>query len=114
MSAPAAFTWSGYMAFTVPAVPTGMKAGVRTTPRGIRISPVRAAPSVFATVKVKVSVIRASAGVAPCHQRVMPGLGPGIHDFSRSAKAWMAGPRPAMTGLHQASPLNSKLASPYE
>ena len=40
MSAPAAFTWSGYIAFTVPAVPTGMKAGVRTTPRGVRISPV--------------------------------------------------------------------------
>ena len=34
----------GYIAFTVPAVPTGMKAGVRTTPRGMRISPVRAEP----------------------------------------------------------------------
>ncbi len=30
------------MAFTVAAVPTGMKAGVRMTPRGIAISPVRA------------------------------------------------------------------------
>ena len=45
------------MALTVPAVPTGMKAGVRMTPRGMRISPVRAAPSVAVTVKVKVSVM---------------------------------------------------------
>src|SRR5215207_8404386 len=58
MSAPAALTWSGYIAFTVPAVPTGMKAGVRTTPRGMRISPVRASPSVLATPKVKRSVKR--------------------------------------------------------
>ena len=43
------------MALTVAPVPTGMKAGVRITPRGIRISPTRAAPSVFVTVKVKVS-----------------------------------------------------------
>ena len=56
-SAPSALTWSGYMALTVPAVPTGMKAGVRMTPRGMRISPVRAAPSVGVTVKVKVSVM---------------------------------------------------------
>src|SRR5918993_2001929 len=45
------------MAFTVAAVPTGIKAGVRITPRGIRISPVRAAPSVLLTLKVKVSVV---------------------------------------------------------
>src|SRR5215211_2393616 len=35
-----------------------MKAGVRTTPRGMRISPVRARPSVLATAKVKRSVKR--------------------------------------------------------
>ena len=35
----------GYIALTVPPVPTGMKAGVRTTPRGIEISPRRAEPS---------------------------------------------------------------------
>jgi len=34
------------MALTVPAVPTGMKAGVRTVPRGMVISPRRALPSV--------------------------------------------------------------------
>jgi hypothetical protein len=33
------------MAFTVAAVPTGMKAGVRMMPRGIEIAPVRATPS---------------------------------------------------------------------
>jgi hypothetical protein len=33
------------MAFTVAAVPTGMKAGVRILPRGREMDPVRAAPS---------------------------------------------------------------------
>ena len=45
MSAPLAFTSSGNMALTVAPVPTGMKAGVRTMPRGVVIAPVRAAPS---------------------------------------------------------------------
>ena len=35
------------------AVPTGMKAGVRTTPRGVTIAPLRAAPSRAFTVRVK-------------------------------------------------------------
>ena len=48
MSAPAARTSSGRIAFTVAAVPTGMKAGVRISPRSILIVPVRAAPSVAA------------------------------------------------------------------
>ena len=39
MSAPSAFTWSMYIALTVPAVPTGMKAGVRIVPRGRGIRP---------------------------------------------------------------------------
>jgi hypothetical protein len=47
------------MALTVAAVPTGMNAGVRITPRGMRISPLRAAPSVPVRVKVKLSVIAA-------------------------------------------------------
>src|SRR3990172_4770157 len=46
MSAPAARTCSGSIALTVAAVPTGMKAGVRILPRGVSISPRRAAPSV--------------------------------------------------------------------
>src|SRR4051812_6053439 len=45
MSAPVARTLSGSIAFTVPAVPTGMKAGVRISPRGVASTPVRAAPS---------------------------------------------------------------------
>ena len=43
MSVPSVATSPGYIAFTVAAVPTGMKAGVRMTPRGVTISPVRAA-----------------------------------------------------------------------
>ena len=41
-----AATWSTVSALTVPAVPTGMKAGVRMSPRGVCSTPVRAAPSV--------------------------------------------------------------------
>jgi hypothetical protein len=53
MSAPDERTSSGFIAFTVAAVPTGMKAGVRISPRAIAIVPVRAAPSVAAIVKEK-------------------------------------------------------------
>src|ERR1700748_862536 len=51
MSAPSSLTWSAYIAFTVPAVPTGMKAGVRTAPRPSCSAPVRAAPSWACTEK---------------------------------------------------------------
>ena len=40
-----AHSWTN-IALTVAAVPTGMKAGVRIVPRGVVISPLRAAPSV--------------------------------------------------------------------
>jgi hypothetical protein len=45
------------MAFTVAAVPTGMKAGVRISPRGVEMVPVRARPSVAARAKEKRSVM---------------------------------------------------------
>ena len=51
-SAPVAATCSTVSALTVPAVPTGMKAGVRISPRGVASTPVRAAPSVPSTVKL--------------------------------------------------------------
>src|SRR4051794_36773697 len=53
MSAPDARTSSGRIALTVAAVPTGMNAGVRISPRGIAMMPVRAAPSVAEIVKAK-------------------------------------------------------------
>ena len=46
MSAPVARTLSGFIALTVAAVPTGMNAGVRISPRCMVMVPVRAAPSV--------------------------------------------------------------------
>src|SRR3546814_17990358 len=46
MSAPEARTSFGFIALPVAAVPTGMKAGVRISPRFLEIRPVRAAPSV--------------------------------------------------------------------
>ena len=53
MSAPDARTSSGFIALTVAAVPTGMNAGVRISPRCIAIAPVRAAPSVAEMEKEK-------------------------------------------------------------
>ena len=53
MSAPDARTSSGRIALTVAAVPTGMKAGVRISPRSIAIVPARAAPSVALMLKEK-------------------------------------------------------------
>ncbi|GGL65787.1 hypothetical protein GCM10011392_20540 [Wenxinia marina] len=57
ISAPVAATLSGSIAFTVAAVPTGMKAGVRIVPRGVEMAPVRAAPSVACRAKEKRSVM---------------------------------------------------------
>ena len=57
MSAPVARTSAGRMALTVPAVPTGMKAGVRISPRSMEMVPVRALPSVAAILNVNRAVI---------------------------------------------------------
>ena len=53
MSAPLARTSSGRIALTVAAVPTGMKAGVRISPRAIAMTPARAAPSAAQIEKAK-------------------------------------------------------------
>src|SRR6478736_3404548 len=65
MSAPLARTSSGRIALTVAAVPTGMNAGVRISPRCIAIVPVRAAPSVAAMVKAKRVTEALLAGANP-------------------------------------------------
>ena len=44
--APASSSVRTVIAFTAPWVPTGMKAGVSTSPCGVDITPARAAPSV--------------------------------------------------------------------
>jgi hypothetical protein len=53
MSASLARTSSGRIALTVAAVPTGMNAGVRISPRCMAMVPVRAEPSVAAIEKEK-------------------------------------------------------------
>src|ERR1041384_1304627 len=58
MSAPVARTAAGCTPFTVACVPIGMKAGVRTAPCAVTISPARAAPSVASSVKPKSGAIR--------------------------------------------------------
>src|ERR1700745_4324074 len=65
MSAPKARTSSGVTPFTAAWVPTGMKAGVRTAPCGVVISPRRAAPSVLLSWNEKEGDI----GVARRHSR---------------------------------------------
>src|SRR5450756_905092 len=57
MSAPRPRTCSGVSAFTAPCVPTGMKAGVRTSPCGVPIVPTLAAqPGSFAILVNSMSV----------------------------------------------------------
>jgi hypothetical protein len=51
ISAPASRTSRQCKPFIAPAVPTGMKAGVRTTPWGVTMRPVRAEPSVASNSK---------------------------------------------------------------
>ena len=65
MSAPVARTSCGFIALTVAAVPTGMKAGVRISPRRIWMVPVRALPSVAWIVKAK-RVMRVSGRAERC------------------------------------------------
>src|SRR5437762_13047016 len=61
MSAPLLSTSSGRIALTVAAVPTGMNAGVRISPRCMAMTPVRAAPSVAEIEKAK----RITGGAMP-------------------------------------------------
>ena len=51
ISAPAPRVSSGDSALTAACVPTGMNAGVRTSPCGVASTPARAAPSVAVTLK---------------------------------------------------------------
>lgn len=84
MSAPVARTSAGFIAFTVAAVPTGMKAGVRISPRRMEIVPVRALPSVAAIEKWK----RGAVIVEPIDAR------------PRTAKACAAWEARADRGMH--------------
>jgi hypothetical protein len=68
MSAPVARTLSGFIALTVAAVPTGMNAGVRISPRRIRMRPVRALPSVPWSSKAKRGLVMVRAPSASCPQ----------------------------------------------
>src|SRR6266508_1982356 len=60
MSAPSSTTSRWSMALTAPCVPTGMNAGVCTTPWGVVNSPRRASPSVARSVNVKVKALTIS------------------------------------------------------
>ena len=62
ISAPLDLTSSGNIAFTVAPVPTGMKAGVRTMPRGVVMAPVRATPSCAFSANEKSSLMAEAPG----------------------------------------------------
>src|SRR6187399_719130 len=70
MSAPVARTLSGFIALTVAAVPTGMNAGVRISPRRMAMRPVRAFPSLASMEKAK-------RGASEAIDEREPGLGVG-------------------------------------
>ena len=55
ISAPSECSSSGSTDFTVAFVPTGMKAGVRTSPCAVRSTPARAAPSRAVTVNASLT-----------------------------------------------------------
>jgi len=63
-SAPVAATLSGSIAFTVAAVPTGIKAGVRISPRGVDIRPLRALRSVALREKENLLLIATAIAVS--------------------------------------------------
>src|SRR3546814_20696807 len=69
MAASVARTSAGRIAFTVAAVPTGMKAGVRISPRIMRMTPVRAAPSVAASRNANLSVMVRAYGRSGAESR---------------------------------------------
>ncbi len=62
IAAPSARSSSGSTDFTVAFVPTGMKAGVGTSPCAVRRIPARAAPSVAVTVKTSLTAASVARG----------------------------------------------------
>src|SRR6185312_5752990 len=88
ISAPLARTSSGRIALTVAAVPTGMNAGVRISPRCMAITPVRAAPSVAEIENAKRVTRRGPSGhldapLGPARDRPMAVSAP---DVGRAAR----------------------------
>src|SRR5213076_1902435 len=62
ISAPSARTSSGSSILTVAFVPTGMNAGVRTSPWAVRRMPERASPSTLSTSKIAIALKRGELG----------------------------------------------------
>src|SRR5690348_136737 len=109
MSAPVALTLSGSIALTVAAVPTGMKAGVRISPRCMAITPVRAAPSVVAIEKEK----RVTRRAMPSAQRQVEVSGSAVERGNRFiSEAVFAADRPGHIAPVPFGPL--KYAYPTE
>lgn len=87
ISAPSARTSAGFIPLTVPAVPTGMNAGVRISPRAVWMAPVRADPSVAAILKSNLDKMKARPRWVCCACRSRHALN---HDrvWCAHASAW--------------------------
>src|SRR5688572_14700549 len=82
ISAPVSSTSRCRIAFTAPWVPTGMNAGVCTTPCGVSNSPSRAAPSVARTVKRNAGTLLLSRSVKKLRVGIIYGGRSGEHEVS--------------------------------
>src|SRR5262245_11736234 len=103
MLAPSRRSSSTVTPLTVAWVPTGMKAGVCTTPCGVATSPERAAPSV--------AIRRNENGSGTLYPPSWPGLSrPSTFWVDQVVKAWMPGTRPGMTWLVLSSKQQTRIA----
>src|SRR5689334_10556898 len=122
MSAPLVRTSSGRIAFTVAAVPTGMKAGVRISPRFMAIMPVLAAPSVAWATKLKrVIAFERLAGCGAWANSVLwmssarmesGSAMPKIGDFEKFAFI-VGAPRSGTTTMSRLLKAHPEIASPF-
>ena len=115
MSAPAARTSSGRIALTVAAVPTGMKAGVRISPRCMVMVPLRAAPSVALIMKEnRVTTARLAAQALPpkigCARRAREM--PQISDIDRFVMV-VGGPRCGTTTMARMLQAHPQVLFPF-
>ena len=91
----------GRAPLTVAFVPTGMNAGVGTSPWAVRSTPARASPSVAVTVKL-IARFRARFGTIRAHTRA-------LFDDTLESGWWDGVPRRYRRGHHRRS-----IASPKE
>src|SRR2546423_89916 len=109
MLAPSVRSSSGSTAFTLPCVPTGMNAGVGTSPCAVCTTPARAAPSVATSVKLSLTTPRTMRVRARQSARLSTAPARGRARAGGSARAPQRAPR-AEPGCRATSPRASRTA----